>query len=90
MNAARVVGALLALGAAGAAPALETHSPQYRLVGPGMASVSARAQSPVYALYVVGGAGQAVGIAASPATSVVAGGTSTALPTNRVFRDGLE
>lgn len=81
---------LIAALASTTAPALEVRSPRHRLIAPGMASVAAQAQSPVHSLRVVGGAGQAVGIAVSEQTSVVAGGTSATLPTNRVFRDGLE
>lgn len=84
-----IAAALLALlpGEAGSADA---HSPRYRLIASGPASVSATAQSPVYAVHVVGGTGQPVGISASPGHSVVVGGTSNQLPTARIFRDGLE
>jgi len=85
----RTAAILLALAAVGAA-ARETHSTSYRLIGPASSSVAARAASPVHTAYVVGGAGQAAGLAASPQASVYSGATSNALPTARVFRDGLE
>lgn len=92
MSAPRAALALLLLAGAGqvAAQAIETGSAQYRLIAPGVASVATRTESPAYSLLVVGGAGQAVGIAAGMQNSVVGGGTSVALPTSRVFRDGLE
>ena len=65
-------------------------SQQFRLVGPGPASVAAVAQSPTYQAYVVGGGGQAVGISASQTYTNVAGGTSTQLPTDRIFRNEFE
>ncbi len=63
---------------------------QFRLVGPGPASVAAVAQSPAYQAYVVGGGGQAVGISASETYTNVAGGTSTQLPTDRIFGNQFE
>lgn len=74
----------------GEAGSTDAYSPLYRLVGSGPASVSAVAQSPVYQIYVVGGSGQATGIAASANASVVSGGTSNQLPTARIFRSGME
>jgi hypothetical protein len=82
--------ALLALLLPAAASPADSRSANYRLVGAAPASTSAVASSPAYSLYVVGGSGEAVGIASSANTSVVAGGTSNALPTDRIFGDGLE
>lgn len=74
----------------GVAIATDTGSANFRLVGSGPASTSARVQSPQFQLRVVGGSGQPVGISASTNASVVAGGASTALPTDRILVDGLE
>jgi hypothetical protein len=82
-------GASLAL-ASGDAGSADAYGGQYRLVGPGPASVSAVAASPAYRVYVVGGAGQPVGISASTNNSVVTGGASNLLPTARIFRSGME
>ena len=68
----------------------ETGSATYRLIGAGTASVTGVASSPVHELAIVGGGGTPVGISASTNVSVVAGGTSTQLPTDRMFRDGME
>ena len=68
----------------------DAQSANYRLVGSAPASTSSVATSPVYSLYVVGGSGEAVGISASPNTSVVTGGTSNTLPTDKVFGDGFD
>lgn len=73
-----------------AASSSDAISPNYRFIGGTPASVAGTPQSPVYRLQIAGGSGSAVGIAASPNTSVVAGPTSTVLPTDRMFRDGLE
>ena len=82
--------ALLALLAPSPASPSDARSANYRLVGSAPASTSAVATSPVYSLYVVGGSGEAVGISASANASVVTGGTSNALPTDRVFVDGFD
>ena len=82
--------ALMLTGLPDRAHSTDTQSPQYRLVGAGNASVSAVATSPAHSAYLVGGAGQATGIGASPNTSVVSGGTSNTLPTNRIFGNGME
>ena len=63
---------------------------QYRLIGSGPASVAASATSMFHQAQLAGGSGAAVGIAASANISVVAGPVSQQLPTERVFRDGLE
>lgn len=68
----------------------ELTSERFRMVSPIAASIAASTASPVYQAQIAGGSGSPVGIAASPNTSVVAGPTSTELPTDRVFRDGLE
>ena len=74
----------------GQAGSTDAYSPQYRLIASGTASVSAVTGSPAYEAYMVGGAGQPVGISASSGASVVIGGTSNLLPTARIFRDDLE
>jgi hypothetical protein len=79
---------LIALSACAAAT--ESSSPQYRLVGPAPASTASTAASPIRSLRWVGGSGQAVGIAVSVNASTVSGGASQQLPTNRIFRDGME
>jgi len=77
-----------------AAPALAGSpgpgSAGYRLVGSGPASVAASATSMFHQAQIAGGSGAPVGIAASANISVVAGPVSQQLPTERVFRDGLE
>jgi hypothetical protein len=75
-------------GAARAGPRVADRREQRELPARGSApaSTSAVATSPVYSLYVVGGSGEAVGIAAIANISVVTGGTSNSLPTDRVFR----
>lgn len=72
------------------AVATESSSPQYRLVGPAPASSASTATSPIRRLRWVGGSGQAVGIAASANASTASGGASQQLPTNRIFRNGME
>lgn len=81
---------LMLAGVPDRAHSTDTQSARYRLVGAGNASVSAQAASPAYRVYLVGGAGEPTGIAASPDFSVVSGGTSNALPTSRIFRSGME
>jgi hypothetical protein len=68
----------------------EPRSDQFRLLGATPASVSARAASPLYHAQLAGGSGAAVGIAASPLASVVAGPISQELPTVRLFRGTFE
>jgi len=68
----------------------DASSAQHRLVGSSPASVSATTGSTAYGLYVVGGSGQPVGISASANATVVAGGNSTQLPTDRIFRGEFE
>lgn len=82
--------ALLLLAAADEVGSSESASQSYRLIGAAPASLAATASSPAYSVYVVGGAGQAVGISASANTSVNAGGASNLLPTARIFRNGME
>jgi hypothetical protein len=41
-------------------------------------------------LYLVGGSGEPVGISVSAKASVVSGGTSNQLRTDRIFKDSLE
>lgn len=81
---------LLTLGLPAMAATGEPQSPQYRLIGASPASVSALPSSPAYQLLLVGGSGQAAGISASSSASVVAGANSTRLPTERIFRNGME
>lgn len=71
------------------AASTDAYSPRYRLVGPSPASVAATATSSIHQLHIVGGSGEAVGIAASANASIVAGGVSNLLPTERIFRDGM-
>jgi hypothetical protein len=82
--------AALALLAPDQASSVDAQSANYRLVGSAPASTSSITTSPTYSLYVVGGSGEAVGISASANVSVVTGGTSNALPTDRVFGDGFD
>ena len=82
--------AALLLLAPGHASSDDARSANYRLVGSAPASISSVATSPTYSLYVVGGSGEAVGISASANASVVTGGTSNGLPTDRVFGDGFD
>ncbi len=70
--------------------AVEPGSSNYRLIGATAASVAATPASPQYRVQLAGGSGGAIGIAASANSSVVAGPTSTQLPTDRIFRAGLE
>ena len=90
MSARTALLAALALLAPGPASPTDASSANYRLVGSAPASTSSIASSPVYSLYVVGGSGEAVGISASANASVVTGGTSNTLPTDRVFVDGFD
>lgn len=60
------------------------------MVSPIAVSVAGTTSSPVHQAQIAGGSGSPVGISASPTTSVVVGPTSAELPTDRVFRDGLE
>jgi tetrahydromethanopterin S-methyltransferase subunit D len=91
MNAPRFGLAVLALLAlVPAATANDAVSPNYRLVGGTPASIAATTGSPTYQAQIAGGSGTPVGMSASPNTSVVVGPTSAALPTDGVFRDGLE
>ena len=82
--------AALAMLVASAARSNDARSANYRLVGSAPASTSSVAASPAYSLYVVGGSGEPVGISASMNASVVTGGTSNQLPTDRIFGDGVE
>lgn len=82
--------AIVLLMLSAAAAATESSSPQYRLVGPAPASTASTVASPIRSLRWVGGSGQAVGIAVSTNASAVSGGASQQLPTNRIFRDGME
>lgn len=97
MNASRgtrpcllAIAALAGMGMAANSLSRESASVHYRLIAPAPASVAAVTQSPVYTAYVVGGSGQPAGISASPGHSVVIGGASNQLPTDRIFRDGME
>ena len=90
MSARVAVVAALALLAPVPASPNDARSTNYRLVGSAPASTSSVATSPVYSLYVVGGSGEAVGISASANVSVVTGGTSNSLPTDRLFGDGFD
>lgn len=76
--------------AATATSATEPSSTLYRLIGSGPASVAATATSPLYRAQLAGGSGAAVGIAASPNSSVVAGPLSQELPTDRILRSSFE
>lgn len=80
--------AFIALG--NDAQSTDAYSAQHRLVGSAPASVSAVASSAAYQVYVVGGSGQPVGISASANASLVAGGTSNQLPTERIFLGDFE
>lgn len=71
------------------AAAVDAYSTRHRLVGPAPASVAASGQSAQHVLYVVGGSGTPVGISASANASLVGGGASNLLPTDRIFGDGL-
>ena len=68
----------------------ESVSSNFRLISSAPASTSALAVSPLHRFYVVGGSGQPVGISASTNASVVAGGTSAQLPTDRLFLGRFE
>jgi len=83
-----VLGSLSSFGSA--AFATEASSPQYRLVGPAPASTASVTASPLQRLRWVGGSGQPIGIAVSPNASANSGGSSLQLPTNRIFRNGME
>lgn len=65
-------------------------SNNYRLIASSPASTAGAEASPLYQAFLVGGSGQPVGISASANTSVNAGGTSTQLPTDRVFAGQFE
>jgi len=67
----------------------DTRSGHYRVVAGSPASVSGTATSPAHQVYVVGGSGAAVGIAASTNTSIVAG-NSTVEPPVRIFSGNFE
>lgn len=81
-----IAAALLPIAAAG----VDAVSSNYRLVAPAPASTAAHASSPAYQLLVIGGSGEPVGISASTNASVVAGGTSAQLPTDRILAAGFE
>ena len=81
---------LAAMLLSGATLAGESSSSRYRLVGAGAASTAAQTASPANKLQIVGASGQPVGIAVSTNASVLSGGTSTTLPTDRIFSNGLE
>lgn len=78
------------LSAAGLALSVESGSAQFRLVGATPASTAGRSTSATNRLDLVGGNGQAIGLSASPTVSVNSGGASLQLPTNRIFRNGME
>ena len=67
----------------------DTRSGHYRVVAGSAASVAGTASSPAHQVYVVGGSGAAVGIAASDNTSIVAG-NSTVDPPVRIFSGNFE
>jgi hypothetical protein len=67
----------------------DTRSGHYRVIAGSPASVAGAAASPAHQVYVVGGIGAAVGIAASDNTSIVAG-NSTIEPLERIFRGDFE
>jgi len=67
----------------------DARSGHYRVVAGSAASVAGTANSPAHQVYVVGGSGAAVGIAASDNTSVVAG-NSTVDPPVRIFSGNFE
>ncbi len=83
-----VIAAVAVLVPASASPT-DGYSSQHRLVGPAPASVAASSSSSSYRLYLVGGSGGPVGIAASANASIVAGGASNLLPTERIFGSGM-
>lgn len=63
---------------------------KYQAIGSGPASVAATTSSPAYQALVVGGGGEAVGIAASENSSVVGGNDTSPTPTERIFRGTFE
>ncbi|HEY2396356.1 MAG TPA: hypothetical protein VGH81_10325 [Rudaea sp.] len=67
----------------------DARSGQYRVIAGSAASVAGAAVSPAHQLYVVGGSGAAVGIAASDNTSIVAGNSGID-PPERIFRSDFE
>lgn len=81
---------LLALLTLPAVMRADTGSANFRLIAPAPASTAGVGTSPAHRVYIVGGSGQATGLSASPIYSVNAGGTSTQLPTDRLFEDGVE
>jgi len=67
----------------------DSRSAHYRIIAGSPASVAGAATSPAHQVYVVGGSGAPVGIAASDNTSIVAG-NSTIEPTERIFRSDFD
>jgi len=67
----------------------DARSGHYRVIAGSAASVAGTASSPAHQVYVVGGSGAAVGIAASTNTSIVAG-NSTIDPLERIFRGDFD
>jgi hypothetical protein len=67
----------------------DARSAHYRVIAGSAASVAGTATSPAHQVYVVGGSGAAVGIAASNNTSIVAG-NSTIDPPERIFRGDFD
>ena len=67
----------------------DARSGHYRVIAGSAASVAGAANSPAHQVYVVGGSGAAVGIAASDNTSIVAG-NSTIEPPERIFRSDFD
>ncbi len=86
-----VVIMLLALGGVNSAGAGsgDARSGHYRVIAGSTASVAGTASSSLHQVYVVGGSGAAVGIAASDNTSIVAG-NSTIDPPERIFRGDFD
>lgn len=62
----------------------------YQAIGSGPASVAATTSSPAYQALVVGGGGDAVGIAASQNSSIVGGNDPSPTSTERIFRGTFE
>jgi hypothetical protein len=67
----------------------DARSGHYRVIAGSVASVAGTATSSAHQVYVVGGSGAAVGMAASDNTSIVAG-NSTVEPSERIFRSDFE
>jgi len=63
---------------------------KYQAIGSGPASVAATTSSPTYQALVVGGSGEAVGIAASQNSSIVGGGDPSGTSTERIFRGNFD